>query len=154
LGASVNTQGSCTTLVELFDRSYENVAFSIMDGLLWHVTLSREFLKQHRSIKLRRTWMSLTLTCFGAFEAKPVRLFEHLTPYCQPIAAKSSHSRADQKFIWNQVCQLLRDDIIEPSSSPWRVQLVIVKNEKNKKRMCVDYSQTLNKFTRLCLSAA
>ena len=33
-GASVETQGSCSTLVELFDRSYENVAFSIMDGVV------------------------------------------------------------------------------------------------------------------------
>ena len=49
-GASVATQGSCSTLVELFDRSYENVAFSIMDGLLWDVILGREFLKQHRSV--------------------------------------------------------------------------------------------------------
>jgi len=64
-------------------------------------------------------------------KTKPVRLFEHLTPDCQPIAAKSRHySTVDQEFIQNQVCQLLRDDIIELSSSQWRVQFVIVKNEK------------------------
>jgi len=49
-GASVATHGSCSTLVKLFDRSYENVTFSIMDGLLWDVILGREFLKQHRSV--------------------------------------------------------------------------------------------------------
>jgi len=49
-GASMKTQGSCSTLVELFDRSYENVAFSIMDELLWDVIIGREFLKQHRSV--------------------------------------------------------------------------------------------------------
>ena len=49
-GTSVETQGSCSTLVELFDRSYENVAFSIMDGLLWDLILGHEFLKQHRSV--------------------------------------------------------------------------------------------------------
>jgi len=46
-GVRVKRQGSCSTLVELFDRSYENVAFSIMDGLLWDVILGREVLKQH-----------------------------------------------------------------------------------------------------------
>ena len=55
--------------------------------------------------------MSLTLRYFGTLKANPVRLFEHLTPECQPIAAKSRHySRPYQEFIRNQVCQLLRDD--------------------------------------------
>ena len=95
---------------------------------------------------------SLHLGVLEPLKANPVRLFEHLTPECQPIAAKSRHySRADQAFIRTQVCQLLSNDIIEPSSSPWRAQLVIVKNEKHRKRMCVDYSQTVNKFT--CLDA-
>jgi len=138
-GASVKTQGSCSTLVELFDRSYENVAFSIMDGLLWDVILGREFLKQHRSVNFNfgGPEYPLHLGVLEPLKAKPDRLFEHLTRECQPIAAKSRHySRVDQEFIRNRVCQLLRDDVIEPSSSPWRAQLVIVKNEKHKKRMC------------------
>jgi len=49
-GASGKTPGSCSTLVELFDRSYENVAFFIMDELLWDAFLGREFLKQHRRV--------------------------------------------------------------------------------------------------------
>ena len=39
--------------------------------------------------------------------------------------------------------------MIEPSTSPRRAQVVVVKNENRKKRMCVDYSQTVNKFTHL-----
>ena len=125
-----------------------------MDGLLWDVILGREFLKQHRSVNFNfgGPECPLHLGVLEPLKANPVRLFEHLTPECQPIAAKSRHySRADQAFIRTQVCQLLSDDIIEPSSSPWRAQLVIVKNEKHRKRMCVDYSQTVNKFT--CLDA-
>ena len=32
------------------------------------------------------------------------------------------------------------------SKSPWRAQLVVVKGNK-KLRMCVDYSNTINRFT-------
>ena len=116
--------------------------------------LGREFLKQHKSVNFNfgGPECPLHLGVFEPLRAKPVRLFDHLTPECQPITAKSRHySRADQAFIRTQVSQLLSNDIIEPSSSPWRTQLVIVKNEKHRKRMCVDYSQTVNKFT--CLDA-
>ena len=43
------------------------------------------------------------------------------------------------------------EDIIRPSSSPWRAQVVIVNDQFNrhKKRMCVDYSQTINVYTEL-----
>ena len=39
--------------------------------------------------------------------------------------------------------------IIEPSTSPWRAQVLVTSNENHKKRMCIDYSQTINKFTLL-----
>ena len=42
------------------------------------------------------------------------------------------------------------EKIIKPSISPWRAQMVVVKNaENNKPRMCVDYSQTIDLFTEL-----
>ena len=39
----------------------------------------------------------------------------------------------------------------EPSSSPWRTQVVVIKNQSqpDKKRLCVDYSQTINQYTEL-----
>jgi len=44
---------------------------------------------------------------------------------------------------------MLKEDIIEPSCSPWRAQVVVVKNENRKKRLVVDFSQTINRFTLL-----
>jgi len=44
---------------------------------------------------------------------------------------------------------MLRDAMIEPSTSPWRAQFVVVNNSNHKKRLCIDYSQTINKFTLL-----
>ena len=45
--------------------------------------------------------------------------------------------------------KLLNDGIIEPSLSPWRAQVLVTNNENHKKRMVVDYSQTINRFTDL-----
>ncbi|XP_068204742.1 uncharacterized protein [Palaemon carinicauda] len=41
--------------------------------------------------------------------------------------------------------------VIEPSISPWRAQVVVVKDpvDRHKKRLCIDYSQTINQYTEL-----
>ena len=44
---------------------------------------------------------------------------------------------------------MLKEGIIEPSNSPWRAQVVVTKEGNHKKRLVVDYSQTINKFTQL-----
>ena len=45
----------------------------------------------------------------------------------------------------------MSDGVIELSTSPWRAQVVVVKSAvpSNKKRLCVDYSQTINQYTEL-----
>ena len=67
-----------------------------------------------------------------------------------PIRAPSHRfSQDDNKFIAKEVSRLLEEGIIIPSTSPWRAQLHIDKNEvTGKKRLCVDYSQTINKYTQ------
>ena len=144
-GASVNTQGSCAASVE------PNINFSVKDGLLWDVILGRNFLSQHQSINFNFGGPKTSLELGGLKPIKdvePVKLFELMSPNCEPVAVRRrNYSKADQSFISDQVSQLLEDDLIEPSTSPWRAQVVAVKNENHKKRMCVDYCQTINKFT-------
>ena len=80
----------------------------------------------------------------------PPLLFQYLTKDCRPITTKSRrHSNADCRFISTEIRRLLAEGIIEPSTSPWRAQVVVTSNENHKKRMCIDYSQTINKFTLL-----
>ena len=45
---------------------------------------------------------------------------------------------------------MLAEKIIEPRNSPWGAQVVITASENSKKRLCIDYSQTINRFTHLC----
>ena len=41
------------------------------------------------------------------------------------------------------------EGIIEPSISAWRAQVLVTKSENHKKRLVIDYSQTINRFTQL-----
>ena len=81
-----------------------------------------------------------------------VSLFSNLSADAKPITTPSRrYNQEDRSFIPENVDKLLKDEVIRPSSSPRRAQVVIVTDEFNrhKKRMCVDYSQTINIFTDL-----
>ena len=45
--------------------------------------------------------------------------------------------------------KLLNDGIIEICNSPWRAQPVVIIQPNGKKRMVIDYSQTINRYTLL-----
>ena len=46
---------------------------------------------------------------------------------------------------------MLKAGIIQSSSSPWRAQVIVIKDSFNqqRKRLCIDYSQTINIYTQL-----
>ena len=56
---------------------------------------------------------------------------------------------ANEKFIAETIKNDLKEGIIEPSSSSWRAQVLVVTGDNHKKRMCIDYSETINKYTLL-----
>ena len=80
----------------------------------------------------------------------PPALFQNLNPECKPVAIKSRrYNKPNRDFIENEIQRLLKEDVIEPSSSPWHAQLVVTSNARHKKRMVIGYSQTNNHFTNL-----
>ena len=93
------------------------------------------------------------ITCaVSAASIGDASLFTNILPTCRPIATRSRHfSVNDKAFIQSEIVKLLQTGVIEPSSSPWRAQVVVVKNpsQPDKKRLCVDYSQTINQYTEL-----
>ena len=86
----------------------------------------------------------------AAARLDPLRLFEFLLPACTPIASRSrKHTPEDAKFIGeSEVQRLLAADILEPARSPWRAQVLVV-HQGPKKRLVIDYSTTINRFTLL-----
>jgi len=53
----------------------------------------------------------------------------------------------DEKFIREEVSKLAKENIIVPSKSSWRSQVVVAKQANGKKRLCVDYASTINRST-------
>ena len=85
-----------------------------------------------------------------ALNIDPPPLFQYLSADCKPVATKSRrYSKEDKDLITAEVQQLLEKGIIEPSDSPWRAQVVVTRNERHRKRLVTDYSQTINLFTQL-----
>lgn len=56
-------------------------------------------------------------------------------------------SMKEREAIRKQIKEMLHDDVIEPSQSPWASPVVLVKKRDNTLRLCVDYRR-LNKVTR------
>ena len=115
--------------------------------------LGQDFMARHKNVKIHFGGEIPTLH-LGPLQAiktsTPVKLFEHLRENTQPVATKPRrYSQADTEFISSEVKRLLNDDLIEPNSSPWRAQPLVVTQVNHKKRMVIDYSQTVNKFTLL-----
>ena len=76
--------------------------------------------------------------------------FKNLTKNCRPVASKSRrYSDDEKKLIASEVKRLYSEGIIEPSTFPWRSQVVVTKNKHSKKRLVIDYSEAINRFTEL-----
>ena len=155
----IKSCGFCVVNLKLIDVSYESVRLNVFDNLCSDVILGLDFQTQHQRVVFEFNGdspdlvvspdRSCALTVASTEEAS---LFSNLSPNVTPIATKSRRfNDEDRKFIQKTVDDWLAQNIIEPSSSPWRAQVVVVKNDLNchRKRLCIDYSQTINLFTEL-----
>lgn len=161
---SINSRSNGFTVVDfklgLNDKLYTSVPLTIMKDLCCDVVLGREFQSRHLKVTFEYGGYLPELVVKGtgaclALEAADIAeptLFPGISAKCKPIATKSRRfSKEDSDFIAVEISKLLEDGIIEPSISPWRAQLVVVKDEAkiHKKQLCVDYSQTINIYTEL-----
>jgi len=90
-------------------------------------------------------------TCgVAAADIQPPSLFQFLNPKIHPIATPSRRfDLVDMQFIRKEVEKLLAQGIIEPSRSPCLAQVLVTKDERHRRRMVIDYSRTINRFTAL-----
>ena len=152
-GCTSKSLGKCLVDIELKGRCYHKVSFTVLEDLLTDVVLGQDFMNKHQNVDIYLGGPLPTLH-LGALQtvksSTPVLLFEHLKADCRPIATKSRrYSRPDSEFISEEIKRLLKEGLIEPSHSPWRAQPLVVVQENHKRRMVIDYSQTVNKFTVL-----
>ena len=156
---SMKSLGSVKLSVDVLDRHYDGICFEIIDNLCADAILGQNFFKLHKEIIFEPGGKNQSLTinknrekklCVSAANIESPYLFEFTSQNIKPIAIRSrSYTKEDSDFINEEIQKLLNADIIESSRSPWRAQVLVVQRENKKKRMVVDYSQTINKFTEL-----
>lgn len=150
LSSSIN--GYCYIDLEILGNVYTNFKVSLLPKLCTDLIIGHDIMKQHSKLDISfgGSKPPLSICCLTEAKVAPPLLFGNLTKNCRPIACKPRrHSEEDEKFITNEIKNLLKEGIIEESMSPWRAQVLVTKNERHRKRMVIDYSQTINKFTLL-----
>ena len=144
--------GFVTTSIVFNGVLYEGVTLNLLDDLCSDVILGLDFQSQHEQVRFHFGGVkpAMDVCALNVVDAEPPELFGNLPADCKPIATKSRrYNTHDRVFIRDEIQQMLSDGIIEPSNSPWRAQVVVTKDENHKKRLVVDYSQTINTFTPL-----
>ena len=144
-----NVTGYVITYIAFHGKVYNNLRLSILDNLCVDIILGLTFQTQHESVNFKFGGDKPPINVCGlsVLTVEPPDLFCNLSQDCKPIATKSrKYSHDDRKFIKNELQRLLTEGIVEPSTSPWRAQVVVTKDDNHKKRLVIDYSQTINKL--------
>ena len=150
--SSKKLEGHCLATINVHGKSYPNVKLYVFPDLCADIILGQDWQAKHASVTIEYGGNNppLKICNLTTLNVAPPLLFEHLTPQCKPIATPSrKYCQEDRIFIASEITRMLSEGIIEPSNSPWRAQVVVTKNERHKKRLVIDYSQTINRFTTL-----
>ncbi|KRY15368.1 Actin, acrosomal process isoform [Trichinella patagoniensis] len=145
-------QTLCYTIadIELHGFHYSSSKLHILWNACTDVIIRQDILQLHSNLTVSFGGPKAPLTICGLALAKILvpSLFVNLYTNYKPLAVKSRrYSVAEAKFINDEVRRLLVENIIEESCSPWRAQALVVTSDNHKKRMVIDYSQTINRFT-------
>ena len=122
-------------------REYADTKLFVMESLCCDIILGRDFLGQHDSVIFPFAGNGqLVVNSITALKIEPPKIFQNLHDQAEPIATPSRHySQNHREIISAEINNLLKNDIIESSRSPWRAQVVVV-NQGNKNRLVIDLS--------------
>ena len=121
-------------LIFAFLTGHTNNRLDILDNLCTDIILCTDFQEQHKSIVIEYGGSKPTLTfcALTTLNVEPPMLFANLSEDSRPIATKScKFSKPDQQFIDSETSRLLAEGIIEPSTSRWRAQPLVVREDRN-----------------------
>ena len=147
-----NAIGECVVMLRYNDVTYENFRVTVLPQLCADIIIGHDLLQLHTSLEMKfgGDKPPLKVCNLSLANVPPPDLFANLKPECKPIAVRSRRFNPSQsKFIRQEIQTLLRDEIIEPSKSPWRAQVLVAGGGHSKRRLVIDYSQTVNRFTYL-----
>ena len=155
---TISVVGFVNVKLQYLNTALDNQKLFVFENLCSKVLLGLNILSKHSKLEIdyggSRPELKLnkkdSICSLASLNIKAPPLFGNLTPDVKPIADKSrAYSKEDYNFIKSEVARLLKEKIIEPSHSPWRAQVLVVKQSSGKKRLVVDYSRTINRFTQL-----
>ncbi len=160
---NIETLGTVSVNLQISGHDYGIINLHIMNNLCCDLIVGHDLLGLHDKVVIKFGGKNPDLiidnVSDSAFACKltaaktaPPQSFEHLSPEAKPITCKSRRfSPSDSQFIEKEIEQLLAEGIIEPSSSPWRAQVLVANSDhgQHRRRMAVDYSRTINKYTLL-----
>nr|XP_026485607.1 uncharacterized protein LOC113393110 [Vanessa tameamea] len=144
--------GKTIVSAKIGNHDYDDLNLLIVKNLCADLIIGHDILEKHSFLEFSFGGPKEPIIVCNVAEASipAVPLFANISADCKPIAIKSRRfSQDDKQFIIQEIRKLLAEGIIEESSSPWRAQVLITKNENHKKRLVIDYSQTINKYTQL-----
>ena len=160
--------GEVVINIEVNGREHRGVVAEAIKDLCTDIIIGKDTLKKHRRIIFNfngsqedlilgavdnpnQTESLNSQRSFGTTGIPAPPLFIHLSSKVKPVATKSRRqSPTDRQFIKNEIIRLQKQGIVQPSISPWRAQAFVTKETNNhKRRMVVDYSETINLFTEL-----
>lgn len=141
---TVDESNACASVTTISMQENSDV------DLTSHINVNPQ-LKQPQQERLLSLLSSFN-DCFATTsKVKQTPLTKHriiTEPTVQPVRQHAYRvSQREQDAIRHQVKQMLDDDVIQPSTSPWASPVVLVKKKDGSLRFCVDYRK-LNKITK------
>lgn len=151
LSHTSSVDGVCFATLEINNHVYKQRPLLVIDNLCADVIVGHDILKNHSKLEFQFGGTREPLhVCVMEASVPPASIFTHLSADITPIAIKSRrHNNDEEQFIQTEISKLLKDGIIESSVSPWRAQVLVAGGGAHRKRMVIDYSRTINKFTYL-----
>ena len=138
--------GKFTGILKLDSETLEHT-FYILDTLIVPVIIGMDILSQFSLVTIRTEGQLRPLNLLMPMSSMNCESYRLLpgrnTDELKPIATPSLRFIRDKEFIYSEIQRLKREDIIQDSQSPWRAQCFVI-NQNEKKRLVVDYSNTIN----------
>ena len=143
LNQTAKITGEVVIDVQLNSHTHSRIHVKVIDNLFVELIVGKDIMKEHRKVtfnfqgprdELMIGALSDNAQHFSEMKVPPPPLFTNMTSNVKPVTTKSCrYTKSDFSFIKTETEKLLKEDVIEPSVSPWRAQvLYLMKTIRNK----------------------